>query len=182
MTAKRTAKRTTAAEDTRVLLTHWQEAVPGDRLAHLVKDATRAFVRALTERLAEHDVSFGHWTFLRVLWDQDGITQRELSMKAGVMDPTTYAALNAMEKQGYVVRSHQPNDRKSVYVHLTAKGRALKEKLVPLAEEVNLIGVEGVSERDLATTRRVLLAIIENLARDAMAEAQPARPRAARVA
>lgn len=182
MTVRRTARRRTAAEDTRLLLTHWQEAVPGDRLAHLVKDATRALVRALTDRLAEHGVSFGHWAFLRVLWDEDGITQRELSLKAGVMDPTTHAALNVMEKQGYVVRSHQPNDRKSVYVHLTARGRALEEKLVPLAEDVNRVGVDGVSERDLAATRRVLLAIIENLARDAAPEAQAARARAARVA
>jgi hypothetical protein len=49
------------------MLTHWQEAVPNDRLAHLVKDVTRAFIRALQARLTRHGVSFGHWTFLRVL-------------------------------------------------------------------------------------------------------------------
>jgi len=31
---------------TQVILRHWREAVPDDRLAHLVKDATRALVRA----------------------------------------------------------------------------------------------------------------------------------------
>src|SRR5258708_40124580 len=85
------------------MLTHWQEAVPNDRLAHLVKDVTRAFVRALQARLAQHGVTFGHWTFLRVLWETDGLTQRELSDQAGVMEPTTFAAIKAMEKLGYVV-------------------------------------------------------------------------------
>jgi DNA-binding MarR family transcriptional regulator len=121
--------------------------VPDDRLAHLVKDATRALVRALQMRLAEHGVSFGHWTFLRILWESDGLTQRELSELAGVMEPTTFSAVKAMERLGYVVRRRRPGDRKKVYVFLTPKGRGLRRKLVPLAEEVNRIAVRRVVRR-----------------------------------
>ena len=46
---------------------------------------------------------------------------------------------------------------------------ALKQKLVPLAEEVNRIGAAGLSADDLATARSVLLAIITNLADDVSA-------------
>jgi MarR family transcriptional regulator, organic hydroperoxide resistance regulator len=151
---------------TQSILQHWREAVPDDRLAHLVKDATRALVRALQMRLAKHAVSFGHWTFLRILWEADGITQRVLSEQAGVMEPTTFSALKAMERLGYVVRRRRGGDRKKVYVFLTPKGRALRDKLVPLAEEVNRIAVRGVPAADIATTRALLFAIIENLARD----------------
>jgi DNA-binding MarR family transcriptional regulator len=154
----------TTKDDTRVILRHWQDAVPHDRLAHLVKDATRAFVRALQVRLAEQDVSFGHWTFLRILWEHDGLTQKQLSDEAGVMEPTTFAAVTAMERRGYVKREQRPGNRKNVHVTLTPRGRALKRKLVPLAEEVNRIGIEGIPSTDVATTRRVLLAIISNLA------------------
>jgi len=139
--------------------------VPEDRIAHLVKDATRALVRALQTRLAAHSVSFGHWTFLRILWEQDGLTQRQLSEEAGVMEPTTVTAIRAMEELGYVTRRQLPDNRKNLYVHLTPKGRALKAKLVPLAEEVNQIALAGVSERDAQTSRKVLVTMIENLAR-----------------
>jgi DNA-binding MarR family transcriptional regulator len=54
-------------------------------------------------------------------------------------------------------------NRKNIYVHLTAKGRALKAKLEPLAEEVNALAVRGASAADLAATRRILLTIVENL-------------------
>ena len=155
-----------AKHATGAILRHWREAVPEDRLAHLVKDATRALVRALQMRLAEHGVSFGHWSFLRVLWERDGLTQRELSLEAGVMEPTTFAALGAMEQRGYISRRQVPDNRKNVYVFLTAKGRALKEKLVPLAEDVNRVAVAGVDAEDVARTREVLIAIIANLARD----------------
>jgi DNA-binding MarR family transcriptional regulator len=154
------------SDDTETILRHWREAVPDDRLAHLVKDATRALVRALQMRLAAHRVSFGHWTFLRILWEGDGLTQRELSVEAGVQEPTTFAALNAMQRLGYVMRRQRDGDRKKVYVFLTPKGRALKRALVPLAEEVNAIAATRVAPRNIATTRKVLLAIIENLARD----------------
>lgn len=151
---------------TQVLLKHWQEAVPNDRLAHLVKDTTRAFVRALQVRLSQHSVSFGHWAFLRILWERDGLNQRELSDRAGVMEPTTFAAIKAMERLGYVTRVQRPGNRKMVFIHLTPQGRLLKRKLVPLAEEVNNIGVRGIKDADVATTRRTLLAILDNLAMD----------------
>jgi MarR family transcriptional regulator, organic hydroperoxide resistance regulator len=148
------------------LLRHWRDAVPNDRMAHLVKDSTRALVRALQMRLAERDVSFGHWTFLRILWTSDGLTQRELSREAGVMEPTTFAALKAMEARGYVVRRQLAGNRRKVHIFLTAQGRALKRRLVPLAEDVNRIAVRGVAAADIDATRRTLLALLVNLARD----------------
>jgi DNA-binding MarR family transcriptional regulator len=178
-TRKQTMIRRGDAETERIVR-HWHDAVPNDRLAHLVKDASRAFVRALQLRLAPHGVPFGHWTFLRILWEADGMTQRELSAEAGVMEPTTHVALNAMERLGYIRRRRLAANRRNVYVHLTAKGRALKSQLVPLAENVNEAGIEGVGAADIATTRRVLIAIIDNLARDGAAPMTPARkPRSA---
>jgi DNA-binding MarR family transcriptional regulator len=164
-----------APRETAEMLRHWHDAVPNDRLAHLVKDATRSFVRALQMRLAEHEVSFGHWTFLRILWETDGLTQRELSAQAGVMEPTTFAAVKAMETLGYVQRQQMPDNRKNVHVFLTPAGRALKKKLVPLAEEVNRISVAGLSERDILAARKVLLAVIENLAEDELGSTNPLR-------
>jgi DNA-binding MarR family transcriptional regulator len=136
-----------------------------ERLAHIVREAARALVRALTLRLAEHGVSFGHWAFLRILWELEGLTQRELSERAGVMEPTTFAALKSMEELGYIERRQAPGNRKNVYVYLTPHGRALKKKLVPLAEDVNKVATRGVGADDLATTRRVLLAMLDNLGR-----------------
>ena len=130
------------------ILRHWREAVPNDRLAHLVKDAERGLARALQMRLTEHAVAYGHWAFLRILWESEGLTQRQLSGEAGVMEPTTFSALNAMERLGYVVRRPNPKSRKEVLVYLTPKGRALNNKLVPSAEEVNAVALRGVGAAD----------------------------------
>lgn len=164
---------------TQDILRHWRDAVPNDRLAHLIRDTERAFRRALQIRLAPYGVPFGHWAFLRILWESDGLTQRELSERAGVMEPTTFAAMKAMEGLGYVNRRQLPTNKKNVYVFLTDAGRALKERLVPLAEETNRISSAGMSAHDLATARQVLLAMIANLAQDEIGQLPESEPHAA---
>lgn len=162
------------------ILRHWREAVPNDRLAHLVKDATRVLNRALQLRLAAHEVSFGHWTFLRILWEHDGLTQRELSDQAGVMEPTTHAALNAMAARGLIERRRREGDKRNQHVFVTPAGKKLKAKLVPQAVKVNELAVRGLAGDDVVAARRVLLGIIENLAAADGATAAVAGKRPAR--
>jgi DNA-binding MarR family transcriptional regulator len=174
------AKSERPALETQAILRHWLEAVPNDRLAHLVRDAARGLGRSLQARLAAHGVAFGHWIFLRILWERQGLTQRELSLEAGVMEPTTSAALDTLAKAGYVRRRKKAGNRKNVHVFLTGKGAALKDRLVPLAEAVNAVAVRGIAPTHIAVTRRTLLALIRNLAEDeARIVAAPARRRAA---
>src|SRR5258708_2247023 len=166
---------------TESILRHWREAVPNDRLAHLVKDVTRALVRGLSIRLAEHGVSFGHWTFLRILWEGDGLTQRELSEQAGVMEPTTFSALKAMERLGLVTRRRGGGCPQKGFWFLPPQGPLLKTRLVPLAEDVNAIAMRGVKAADVGVTRAVLLALIENLARDEQDKRMPSTRELARL-
>lgn len=148
------------------VLRHWHTDVPNDRMAHLVRDAGRLLAKSLQNRLVEHDVSFGHWSFLRILWANEGLTQRELSEEAGVMEPTTFTALKAMEAKGLIERRHMNGNRRKMHIYLTDKGKELKDTLTPLAEEVNTIALAGISQRDLDATRQSLLTMIENLAED----------------
>ena len=151
---------------TEAILRHWRESVPNDRIAHLIRDAARGVTRGLQLRLARHEVSFGHWVFLRILWAEDGLNQRELSDRAGLMESTTHTALRRMEEQGYVIRTNRPGNLRKQHVFLTPAGRALKKKLVPLAESVNKAATAGIDPADMATTRQTLLAMIVNLAQD----------------
>ncbi len=72
----------------------------GGSLGYLVRDANRAFQRLLERRISPHGVTRGQWYFLRVLWEEDGLSQRELSARVGMMEPTTVIALRGMEKAG----------------------------------------------------------------------------------
>jgi DNA-binding MarR family transcriptional regulator len=161
----RTSKRPPKVEDglSSPLLPQLPAIDPADRLAHLVKDASKALARSLQVRLAQQSVAYGHWTFLRILWVQNGISQTRLSELAGVMRPSTFAAIRVMTKLGYVTRRQKKGNRKKIYIHLTPYGWSLKDVLVPMAVEVNEIAMENVTKAEAAEFRKVLLAIISNL-------------------
>jgi len=139
---------------------------PDDRIAHLLRHVARGLRRSLELRLSEHDISFGQWSFLRILWHEDGLSQRELSLRAGVMAPTTHSAIHRMEAMGLVALRTPERGGKRPCVYLTGHGRALEAKLVPLAEEANRIALDGLGHEEVAALRRMLLRMVENLARD----------------
>lgn len=91
-------------------------------------------------------------------------------------EPSTVTALQAMEKLGYITRQKMPDNRKQIRVFLTARATALRAQIVARAQEVNRLVVAGIPAEDLAVTRRTLLAVIENLSRDAADEAGPVDP------
>ena len=146
----------------------WRKALSDERIAHLVKSAFRETSRALQVRLADHGVQYGHWTLLRVLWQADGLTQRQIAELAGVSEPSAFTALRQMEDLGYITRQTVPGSQRQGCVFLTRRGAALRAESVGAAELVNRIALEGLSRDDLAAARRVLTAIVENLKRRAL--------------
>ena len=77
---------------------------PENSIGYLARVVFRSFSRLLEQGTLTQDVSAGQWRFLRQLWRQDGITQRELSERVGMREPTTVVALNGLEKSGIVGR------------------------------------------------------------------------------
>lgn len=118
---------------------------------------------ALQQRLAAHGMRFQHWSYLRVLWSADGISQNDLSERVRRVGANTVSALNGLQRAGLVKRVRSRVDRRTVHVHLTPAGRALESILVPLAEDVQRAAAKGIPARDLASFRRVLAAIQGNL-------------------
>ena len=132
-------------------------------IGYLVRDVHRALGRTLQARIASHGVSIGQWLFLRALWDEDGLTQRELSQRVGMMEPTTVTALNSMERCALVQRVRNAQDRRKVNIYLTPKGKALREVLLPCSIEINQDALAGVNNVDLTTAMNVLRRVVENL-------------------
>jgi MarR family transcriptional regulator for hemolysin len=142
-------------------------ADPTNSIGYLTRIAFRAFSRALEIRTAPHGVSSGQWRFLRVLWREDGLTQRELSHRVGMREPTTVIALKSLERSGFVTRPKSVEDRRKAHVFLTPQARALQAVLLPAVAEVNAIALAGLSDTEVAILRKALTQVGRNLAQDA---------------
>jgi MarR family transcriptional regulator, organic hydroperoxide resistance regulator len=132
---------------------------------YLVRDAHRAFQRLLERRIAAYGVTRGQWYFLRVLWTHDGLSQRELSARVGMMEPTTVIALRGMEKSGLIRRVRSEDDRRRVRVLLTAKAKRLRNELLGVARGITDDAEEGIAARELSSFRRVIARMTANLDR-----------------
>jgi DNA-binding MarR family transcriptional regulator len=130
-----------------------------------VRRTQRMFAQDLQAALAPHDVPVGMWYFLRVLWEEDGLTQREVSERVGATAPTAVEQLRNMEKRGWIARKASEADRRKIHFTLTEEGRALEKRLISYAAEVNEAALEGLTEGEVGFLRLALLRIQENLAR-----------------
>lgn len=129
---------------------------------HRVYQASRnEMFRAFREH--GEDVTPEQWTVLIRLWERDGRNQNDLSDATFRDRPTMSRILDSMEARGLVERHPDENDRRARCIRLTRKGRELKKKLVPIAEEIVERMIAGIAERDLVTTRVTLRRMFENL-------------------
>lgn len=136
---------------------------PEDTIGFLLWDTMRSFTRNFSGRIERHGVSFGLWPFLRALWEEDGLTQRELSERVRMKGSTTVAAINRLEKRGLVRRVANRSDARKINVHLTAKGRRTYDKCMPEVDAVNVQGLSGLTRAEQNQMKQLLKRLRTNM-------------------
>ncbi|MBU26445.1 MAG: MarR family transcriptional regulator [Gammaproteobacteria bacterium] len=139
---------------------------PDESIAYLAREITRIYTRDLQNAIAVHGVLIGQYHFLRVLWERDQITQRELANAVGLKESTTFTALAGMEKQGLLTRKRDSDDRRKMTIKLTDKGRALRSNLIPAAKAVNDRPLTGLNPNEIFHLKTVLGKLRDNLTGD----------------
>ena len=134
-----------------------------ESVGYQIRLTHRLMQRYLQQTIEPYGVTLGMWYFLRALWHQDGLTQRELSVIVGTMEPTTLTAIKSMERSGIVKRVRNEEDRRKINIFLTPRGLALKEDLLPLAKKVVDNSVHGFSDEERGEFLGYLNAVQRNL-------------------
>jgi MarR family transcriptional regulator, organic hydroperoxide resistance regulator len=135
----------------------------GRSLAWVVRDVNRLFAATLQPLVSRDGVTVCHWYYLRILSEHDGLNQRELSQKVGVHPNTAVPALDNMEKHGLVKRTRDANDRRRMCVHLTPKGRRLRDEMIPEVKAMVYRSIAQLTPAELDTFFKVMNRIGQNL-------------------
>lgn len=130
---------------------------------YLLRDTSRLLQRMLQERVTRHGVTLSQNFILRELWENDGLTIRELGLRLHVVDPRMTTTIDALERKGLVKRVGSTEDRRKVHVFLTPKGRALRREFERYGVEVNSAALSGISAAELRQVRTVLDRVKQNL-------------------
>ena len=141
------------------------DADTSNSIGYLLRDNARRILNDLAVLLEPHGLSMPQYFALRELWREEGLTQRELSNRVGVLEPTMVTTIDALERLGLITRVRSTADRRKMHIGLTAAGAALRETLHGYAAAVLDRALDGFSDADIAQLRTTLHRVKSNLDR-----------------
>lgn len=103
------------------------------------------------------------WGVLNRLWESEGMHQSALAERAAKDRHNITRILNLLEKNGFIRRTPNEEDKRRLNVYLTKEGKALKEKLIPIVIDYLQKCFEGLTKEEVQNLRKVHEHILKNL-------------------
>jgi len=126
----------------------------GNQLCFAIYSAAHALGRFYRPFLEPLGLTYPQYLVLLVLWEQDGLTVKEIGQRLHLDSGTLTPVLKRLQAMGYVQRSRDLPDERQVRVTLTERGRAIREQAVAGRKEV--VCASGLSEEQIQTHKREL--------------------------
>lgn len=114
------------------------------------------------ERL-EMGITVEQWILLKIIHENDGLTQKELADKS-LRDPASITrTLDLLNKKGFAERKPVEDNRRQYSVCLTKDGESFIKKYMPVINRHRAKSIEGISQEDLNTLNHLLATIQQNM-------------------
>lgn len=139
--------------------------VAGVGFGRRLRNTSRLLDRLLADVLAPHGLTVSQYFILRELWDEEGLTLRQVASRVGVAEPSTMTTLELMVGRGLVQRTQSKQDRRKTHVHLTPRGRALQKTVKELLLGAGAIAFAGLRASELGRAVELFDKIVNNIER-----------------
>lgn len=130
--------------------------------AYIATNAGKILAESFEKKLKVVGISRVQWTVLYYLGNPECNSQKELVTRLKTKGSSTARLLDRMERNGWVERHLNPEDRREMLLVLTKKGNELRNQCLPLGQAYNDQIKEGISEVDLNIFYVVLARLIQN--------------------
>lgn len=132
-------------------------------ISFITNRSSKIMADAFNERLMSKGVTRVQWLALYFLGQEEPMSQSELAEKMGIKGSTVTRLIDRLEREGYVVRQKEPDDRRVTMIVLTDKGSQFREELLPEGEEMSQIFARDIPPEDIEVFKRVLDKMINNV-------------------
>jgi DNA-binding MarR family transcriptional regulator len=132
-------------------------------LGYLLKEASSALRAAMEEVLRPLGMTVTHYSCLELLAQRPGLSNSELARGAFVTRQSMNVLLQALERDGYVVRPAQPPVGKVLPTQLTPRGRASLKEASAAVRSVERRMLAGLTETEQSTAFKLLQSMIHSL-------------------
>ena len=129
----------------------------------IIKIASKSIEKTLDAELRKRcGLSGGQWKVIGALALKDGQSQKDLAEMVFVEGPTLVPILDKMEKDGFVQRRVNPQDRRNNLIFLTKKSELLIDSIIDCVLHVRKVITKDIPAKQLEITKNVLRKITEN--------------------
>lgn len=135
-------------------------------IGYEICQSARRVYQYLDSLFSEYDITPEQWAIIKQLLQEEGISQKELSIAVRKDQNTTKAIVDKLTNKGYIHREGNPLDKRAFILTLTPKAREIAPKLSRLDEEMIDTLKEGLSSEELDTLANILKKIQRNLSLD----------------
>jgi DNA-binding MarR family transcriptional regulator len=108
-----------------------------ESLSYLIAHLNIALQQELDTRLKRYELDSKLWPVLFTLWQEEGLSQTELSKRCDVANYTMTRLLDTLQVQGFITRHQEADNRRAFQIFLTDNGKALEQDLIHEAQWVN---------------------------------------------
>lgn len=132
-------------------------------LGELVNRTARLLRRLADRRLAPLGLSSGYLPVLTALMPGEQLSQKVLTERAGIEQPTMAATLGRMERDGVIARQPDPDDGRSALFRLTPQALAKVAAISAAIDGVSDDALARVDAADRTRLRRILQEVIASV-------------------
>jgi DNA-binding MarR family transcriptional regulator len=132
-------------------------------LPYLLNRAGARIASAFGEEMRGLGTSLQAWRVLAALRERDGRRMGDLSTTTSIEVSTLTRLVDNMEKTGLVARRRDANDTRAVLLHVTAAGRRLTRRILPVAERYEQVALKGFAAAEAETLKAALRRLYANM-------------------
>ena len=132
-------------------------------LPYLLNRAGARIATAFGEDVRPLGATLQMWRVLAALREKDGRRMGDLSLTTSIEVSTLTRLVDGMAKKGLVVRRRADQDARVVMLHVTAAGRRLTSRILPIAQRYERVALAGFDEREAATLKAALRQLYANM-------------------
>jgi MarR family transcriptional regulator, transcriptional regulator for hemolysin len=131
----------------------------------IINRTAKALIHTFEQELRnKFGITFGQWKIIIILANNnDGLSQKEIADKLGLEGPTIIPIIDKLEKDGFVNRMVDKNDRRNNQIFLTEKTTSLLDSIINYTLKINEISIMNVSEQDISITKHTLEKMWQNI-------------------
>jgi DNA-binding MarR family transcriptional regulator len=134
-----------------------------ESLGFILNKTNTKLKNQLFQRFKEDDITPEQWSVLTCLWQQEGVSPKELADLIYKDKPNTNRILEKLQAKGLILRKLHPTDRRAYQIYLTERGWAIKDKLIAKVTQLQEEVTAGLEQAKVEEMKWLLNHMYTNL-------------------